>query len=340
MTLTCKTCGAENAPDAAACWNCEASGEAFRGARKGSPIVWIAATVVALGALGGGVWWTMLRDGAPYAGMLNFASAPPPAPAPAPQAHEAESSGPQTRAQLPDWMRPFVTRPDDAPAPAPGAAPDAAFTSTVPAAGEAILIADPVDGPFYVLFKQQLPADYAATLGPLLAQVSDPSQEPARFDALLSEKLEALQRANAVAIAQAETPVLAGMAAGMHRSLRTPDICRAAMTNTQLDHGHLDARHVAAASNMALVRAVASGRASKVSRQPPQAQDIEAFNRELQARLPARIWPIYLAGEMGDLPVEDQCAILSAYWGIIAGYPAEKAAQWTAWQMGGLAAAQ
>lgn len=337
MTLTCKTCGAENASDAAACWNCEASGEAFRGARKGSSIIWIAATVVALGALGGGVWWAVLRDGAPYAGMLNLASAPPATIAPATPDKQPQET-PQTRAQLPEWMRPFVTRPDGAPTPAPAAAPDATFAGEVSAAGEAILIADPVDGPFFVLFKQQLPAEYAATLGPLLAQVPDPSRDAAKFDGLLSERLEALQRANAVAIAQAETPVLAGMAANMHRSLRTPDICRAAMTDTQLDHGNLDARRVAASSNVSLIRAVASGRAAKIPRQAPPAQEVEAFNRELQARLPARIWPIYLAGKMSELPVEDQCAILSSYWGIIAGYTDEKAAQWTAWQMGGLAA--
>jgi ribosomal protein L40E len=264
MTLICKACGAENARDAASCWKCEATGEALRGKSTIPAAIWITATVIAVGALGAGVWWGMLREGAPYGGAPGVASAP---------SAPAQSATPA------------------------GAAADTRMV------GEAILAADPIDGPFFV---------------------------------------SVFQRRNAQAIARAESSILAEMATNMQRSLRTPDICRIALNpdGAPLAHSNLDARRIAAASNVSLIRAVASGRPISAERQPPSPEDVEAFNRDLQARVAERLWSAYQAGDMSSLPVEDQCTILAHYWGVIAGYPPEKAAQWTAAQMWSLASAQ
>ncbi len=53
MTLVCKSCGAENAADAASCWQCEAAGETLRGKKAGPPFALIASAVVVIAAATG-----------------------------------------------------------------------------------------------------------------------------------------------------------------------------------------------------------------------------------------------------------------------------------------------
>lgn len=333
MTLICKSCGAENAPEALSCWKCDASGEALRGGKKAtSAFVWVTAAAVAVGALGGGAWWAVLRDGAPYAGVLNLASTP--AAAPAPSTTPAPATDETPRAQLPDWMKPFVTPPDGAATPADVGTP--MTPAGIPASGEAALLAEPVDGPFFILFKQLLPDDYGRIVGPLLVQVPDPITDADRFDALLLDQLEILQRVNGDTIARAQSSVLAELAANMQRALRTPEICHAGLQRTPLAHSNIEARRIASASNTSLIRAIASGRTSKLVREQPTTQQVEAFYQTLKSRLLANQWTFFESGRMGELPVDQQCAILAAYWGVIAGYSQEDAARWTAWQMSAL----
>jgi len=331
MTTTCNSCGAEIPPDATTCWNCNATGDAVRGTAKvrGSKApLFIALAVIALGAAGGGVWWGVLREGAPYASLLKPAT---PASAPAPT---ADASAPPKRMKLPDWVRSALPRPRGSATPPA----TAASTRDIPAASEAILIADPVDGPFFVTFKQLLPADYATMIAPLLAQIPDPQKEHDRFDELLSNQLEAFQAGNARAIVAAETPVLAEMAANLQRAMRAPEICFAAMQGAYqpLPLANIEARKIAAASNVSLIRAVASGRTAGIARVAPSPTQVQAFNSDLQKRLTAQQWSSFQAGKLEDLPVSDQCIVMAAYWSVIAGYPPEEAAQWTAYQMSGL----
>ncbi len=336
-TTTCHSCGAEIPPDATTCWNCNATGDAVRGtakARGGKAPLFIALAVVLVAAAGGGVWWGVLREGAPFASLLK-----PATPAPA---QTADASAPQERMTLPDWMRPIITRPNGAPASGPVPAAPAPSAREVPATAEALMIADPIDGPFYITFKQLLPADYTAIFAPLLAQVPDPQREHDRFDALLSDQLEAFQTRNARAIIAADTPVLAEMAANMQRAMRTTEICHAAMQGMYqpLPLTNIEARRIAAASNLSLIRAVASGRSAGVARVPPSPTQMQDFNRELQKRLTTQQWTSFQSGQLTSLPINDQCIIMAAYWSVIASYPPEEAAQWTAHQMSGLIPAQ
>lgn len=305
--------------------------------RSKAPLLVILAVLVLAGA-GAGAWWAVLREGAPYANLLS----------PAPETTtsqdtlaSADAASTPERLKLPDWMRSAITRPGGASVPpAPGEATPPKSVREVPAASEALLIADPIDGPFFVTFKQLLPDDYTAMVAPLLTDVSDPQREHDRFDALLSSRLEAFQANNAKAIATAGTPVLAEMAINLQRAMRTPEICYTAMESTYqpLPLANAEARRIATASNLSLIRAVASGRAAAVTRVPPSPTQVRAFNKDLEKRLTAQQWTAFQSGEMGNLPVSDQCIIMAAYWSVIAGYPREEAAQWTAYQMGGLAA--
>jgi hypothetical protein len=158
----------------------------------------------------------------------------------------------------------------------------------------------------------------------------------------LSDQLEAFQARNARAIIAAETPVLAEMAANMQRAMRTTEICHAAMQGTYqpLSLANIEARRIAAASNLSLIRAVASGRSAGVARVPPSPTQVQDFNRDLQKRLTTQQWTSFQAGQLGNLPVNDQCIVMAAYWSVIASYPPEEAAQWTAHQMSGLIPAQ
>lgn len=343
MSVRCHSCSAEITEDAASCWVCKATGAELHGRPTSSkaPLL-IALTIVLLAAAGGGAWWAVLREGAPFASLISPASAPQAAPQQGAQPGQTAEAGPgakDERMKLPDWLRPVLTRPNRAP---PSAAPSPAPASVreVPAAGEALLLADPIDGPFYVTFKELLPADYTAMMAPLLAQVADPQAEHDRFDALLSTQLEAFQARNAKAIASAATPVLAEMAANMQRAMRTTEICHAAMQGTYqpLALANIEARRIAAASNLSLIRAVASGRMERVARVNPSPTQVQAFNKDLEKRLTAQQWNTFQSGELGDLPISDQCIVMAAYWSVIASYPPEEAAQWTAYQMAGLAA--
>lgn len=334
MTATCNSCGAEIAADAEACWNCNATGDAMRGppqARSKAPLL-VVLVIVVIAAAGGGAWWAVLRDGAPFASLLS--------PAPTAPAQVAAASAPSQRMKLPEWLRPMITRPGGASSPSasPMRSAPALTAAEISASSEALLIADPIDGPFYVTFKQLLPADYRAMLAPLLVQVPDPQKEHDRFDQLLSDQLEAFQATNARAIVAADTPVLAEMAANLQRAMRTPEICHAAMQGTYqpLPLANIEARRIAAASNLSLIRAVASGRTAGIARVDPSPTQAQAFNSDLQKRLTARQWTTFQAGGLGDLPVNDQCIVMAASWSVIASYPPEEAAQWTAYQMRGL----
>lgn len=329
-TTTCHSCGAEIAPDADACWNCNATGDVMRGPAKsrGSRLpLYMVLLIVVVGASGAGIWWTTQG--------LNPSVTPAPV-------QSADASAPQERMTLPDWMRPIITRPNGAPASGPVPAAPAPSAREVPATAEALMIADPIDGPFYITFRQLLPADYTVIFAPLLAQVPDPQREHDRFDALLSDQLEAFQTRNARAIIAAETAVLAEMAANMQRAMRTTEICHAAMQGTYqpLPLTNIEARRIAAASNLSLIRAVASGRSAGVARVPPSPTQVQEFNRELQKRLTTQQWTSFQSGQLTSLPINDQCIIMAAYWSVIASYPPEEAAQWTAHQMSGLIPAQ
>ena len=329
MTTTCKSCSAEIAADAEACWNCGTTGDVLRGAGKGSRLpLYAALLIIVFASAGGAAWWILQKPAASSAAPTQT----------------ADASAPQQRMTLPDWMRPIITRPNGA-APSASVPIPAAPTpppTEIPAAGEALMIADPIDGAFYVTFKQLLPADYTAIFAPLLAQVPDPQREHDRFDALLSDQLEAFQARNARAIIAAETPVLAEMAANMQRAMRTTEICHAAMQGTYqpLPLANIEARRIAAASNLSLIRAVASGRSAGVARVPPSPTQVQDFNRDLQKRLTTQQWTSFQAGQLGNLPVNDQCIVMAAYWSVIASYPPEEAAQWAAHHMSGLIPAQ
>jgi len=333
MTVRCKKCGAEITEEAESCWVCKATGKELHGRKVsgGRASILIALAVLFTAAVGGGVWWSVLREGAPFASLLAPGSQQATSATPA----DTQQTGtPPERMKLPDWVRSALPRPRGSATPPA----TAASTRDIPAASEAILIADPVDGPFFVTFKQLLPADYATMIAPLLAQVPDPQKEHDRFDELLSHQLEAFQAGNARAIVAAETPVLAEMAANLQRAMRTPEICFAAMQGAYqpLPLANIEARKIAAASNVSLIRAVASGRTAGIARVAPSPTQVQAFNSDLQKRLTAQQWSSFQAGKLEDLPVSDQCIVMAAYWSVIAGYPPEEAAQWTAYQMSGL----
>lgn len=348
MTIRCNSCGAEITEDAVSCWVCKATGKELNGRAPpfsiGKGPLLIALAVVLVAAVGGGAWWAVLREGAPFSSL--FTPGPTPTPQAAPeqpmQSAEAVPAAKDARMKLPEWMRPGPARPGGAsasPAPAaPAASVPAASAREVPAEGEALLIADPIDGPFFVTFKQLMPADYKTMMAPLLAQTPDPQKEHDRFDELLSDQLEAFQTRNARAIVAADTPVLAEMAANMQRAMRTPEICHAAMQGTYqpLPLANTEARRIAAASNLSLIRAVASGRTAGIARVQPSPTQLKEFNKDLQRRLTTQQWTTFEAGGLGDMAVSDQCIVMAAYWSVIAGYPPEEAAQWTAYQMTGL----
>lgn len=323
MTANCHVCGAEMADDAKACWNCDTPRQVKP--RSKAPLLIILGMVVAA-ALGGGAWWLTTREGG-IAGL--FASV-----APAPAAAEPTDTAAPATAQRPDLARAFPPRAKGKAA-APAAIPSS--TTEVPPKSEAILLADPIDGPFYVEFNKLLPADYGMMVGPILAQVPDPARDAERFDQLLSDSLETFQQQNAGAIAAAEAHVLVEMATNLEQAMRTPEICQAAMQTTYqpLPRANLEARRIAAASNVSLVRAVASGRQHAVQRQQPDQMQQDAFNKDLRKRLTPQLWDTFAAGQMASLPVADQCSVMAAYWAVIAGYPPEQSAQWTAFLMRG-----
>lgn len=337
MIATCHSCGAEIPPDVDTCWNCNATGDAVRGppkSRGSKHPIYIALLIVVFGASGAGIWYATQGLNLPVSPATSAPAAPSPV---------QSASAPAERMTLPDWMRPIITRPNGAAPPsAPIPAAPAPSTREVPAAAEALMIADPIDGPFYITFKQLLPADYTAIFAPLLVQVPDPQREHDRFDELLSGQLEAFQARNARAIVAAETPVLAEMAANMQRAMRTTEICHAAMQGAYqpLRLANIEARRIAAASNLSLIRAVASGRTAGVARVPPSPTQVQDFNRDLQKRLTAQQWTNFQSGQLATLPVNDQCIVMAAYWSVIASYPPEEAAQWTAHQMSALIPAQ
>lgn len=350
MTVRCNSCGAEITEDAQSCWVCKATGRDLNGRappfRIGKGPLLAALAVVGIAAAGGGVWWSVFREDAPFASLLAPVSAPQPAPEPPVQTAEADATSKDERLKLPDWMRPALTRPGGASAlparPEGTGSPAPATPREIPAASEALLIADPIDGPFFVTFKKLLPTDYTAMLAPLLTQVPDPLKEHDRFDELLSTQLEAFQTRNARAIIAAETPVLAEMAVNLQRAMRTTEICHAAMTGTfqPLPLANIEARRIAAASNLSLIRAVASGRSASVARVAPSPTQQQDFNNDLQKRLTNQQWTSFQSGQLASLPINDQCIVMAAYWSIIAEYPPEEAAQWMAHQMSGFIPAQ
>lgn len=203
------------------------------------------------------------------------------------------------------------------------------------AAAEAHLLADPIDGPFFGEFRDLLPADYAAMMSDLLAQVPDPARDMAGFDKLLGKKLEDLRIANAAAIGGAEDSVLDEMAGNMLMAMRAPEYCQAAIdpAGGGLDPGNTVTRRLGAKISLSIVRAIASGRKHAIVRPPLTAAQHASFQSGLEARLYDRQWEAYQTGTMANLPPDEQCAIYVAHWTLIAGYGPALSAAWTADQM-------
>ena len=199
---------------------------------------------------------------------------------------------------------------------------------------EATLMADPIDGQFFLAFKEALPADYAAVMGYLLVQVPDPQRETERFDRLLGERLEVLRLANASYIASAQTSVLDRMADAMLAAMRAPELCQASIDPTGLlDRANTNARRLASASNTSIVQAIASGKTHQVARPAPTRAHVASFNAALQRRLYDRQWQAYHGGTLASLPPDEQCSVHVGVWDVIASYPPELSAIWTAQQM-------
>ena len=200
---------------------------------------------------------------------------------------------------------------------------------------EATLLADPIDGQFFLAFKEALPADYTAIMGYLLVQVPDPQRAMERFDKLLGERLEVLRLANASYIASAETGVLDRMADAMLAAMRAPELCQASIDPTGLlDRANTNARRLSSASNTSIVRAIASGKKHQVARPAPTRAQVASFNAALERKLYDRQWQAYNGGAPASLPPDEQCSVYVGVWDVIASYPPELSAMWTAQQMG------
>ena len=200
---------------------------------------------------------------------------------------------------------------------------------------EATLMADPIDGQFFLAFKEALPADYTAVMGYLLVQAPDPQRAMERFDKLLGERLEVLRLANASYIASAETGVLDRMADAMLAAMRAPELCQASIDPTGLlDRANTHARRLSSASNTSIVQAIASGKKHQVARPAPTRAQVASFNAALERKLYDRQWQAYNGGALASLPPDEQCSVYVGVWDVIASYPPELSAIWTAQQMG------
>jgi hypothetical protein len=197
------------------------------------------------------------------------------------------------------------------------------------------LLADPVDGAFFQEFRDLLPGDYQTVIGYLLVQVPDPSRDMYRFDQLLGERLTVLRTANASDISGAEDKVLDELADNMLAAMRAPEYCQASIdpAGGGLDPANTETRHLAAAINTSIVRAIASGRKHNVARAAPTRVQREAFQRGLESRLYDHQWQAYRSGQMATLPPDEQCTIYVAHWTLIAGFSPALSAAWTADQM-------
>ncbi|OYX49681.1 MAG: hypothetical protein B7Y90_07405 [Alphaproteobacteria bacterium 32-64-14] len=229
----------------------------------------------------------------------------------------------------------IVTLQISAQRPPPFGLPPGSPQSAASLNAEAVLLADPIDGQFFLAFKEALPADYTAVMGYLLVQAPDPQRATQRFDKLLGERLEVLRLANASYIASAETSVLDRMADTMLAAMRAPELCQASIDPTGLvDRANTHARRLSSASNTSIVQAIASGRKHQVARPAPTRAQVAAFNAALQRQLYDRQWQAYSGGALASLPPDEQCSVHVGVWDVIASYPPGLSAIWTAQQMG------
>jgi len=197
---------------------------------------------------------------------------------------------------------------------------------------ETLLLADPVKGAFLKESKQSLPEDYAAIVPPLLQRAVDMPEAAQGFDAIFVQKMQAFQAANITAMAGAETEVLAEFADKQRDMMQMQRLCELAMSDnpTTLPASGTDSRKVAVARDIALLRAVASGRTHAVTRvDPTEAQDI-ALGEQLQAKLTPKQVEDMMSGALVTQPPAERCPVLGAYWRLIADMPAQESATWTA----------
>ena len=194
------------------------------------------------------------------------------------------------------------------------------------------LLADPINGPFMAEFKQLLPAEYAAIVPPLLARAVDDPEAAKAFDATFLQKMQAFQAEHVPAMAGAETAVLAEFAGKQRDVMQTPRLCEAMLADTpqSLDPADAEGRKTVVARDIALLRAVASGRQHGIKRgEPTEEQDI-AFSAQMEPKLtPAQVAAL-TDGSVASMSAHDRCPIVAAYWTVIAGLPSEESANWTA----------
>ena len=194
------------------------------------------------------------------------------------------------------------------------------------------LMADPLNGPFITEFKQLLPEEYAAIIPPLLARAVDEPETANAFDTIFIQKMQAFQTQNIPAMAGAETAVLADFAGKQRDVVQTPRLCEAMLAETPkpLDPADTAGRKTVIARDIALLRAVASGRQHAIKRGAPTDEQDIAFSAQVEPKLtPAQVTAL-TDGSVATMPVRDRCPIVAVYWSTIAGLPAEESALWTA----------
>ena len=117
-------------------------------------------------------------------------------------------------------------------------------------------------------------------------------------------------------------------------AMRAPELCQASIDPTGLlDRANTNARRLASASNTSIVQAIASGKTHQVARPAPTRAQVASFNAALQRKLYDRQWQAYDGGTLASLPPDEQCSVHVGVWDVIASYPPELSAIWTAQQM-------
>ena len=186
--------------------------------------------------------------------------------------------------------------------------------------------------PFLTEFKQLLPEEYAAIIPPLLLRAVDEPETANGFDTIFLQKMQAFQAENIPAMAGAETAVLTDFAGKQRDVVQTPRLCEAMLGDTPkpLDPTDTAGRKIVVARDVALLRAVASGRQHAIKREGPTDEQDIAFSARLEPKLtPAQVTALS-DGSAATMPARDRCPIVAAYWGTIADLPAEESALWTA----------
>lgn len=365
MLVSCRKCGASASDKAEACPKCGAGAEAMLGLAKPCPECsqtiregFPSCPACGLPAASFGGFHRF-----PNA-MATAPPGPPPPPAPPPQPQQAQTQQRQPASREKSgaggliavigvvalvgaiiWGMSQANQNAVPPAPASTpaeAAPAAALPEVAadpPAApaeltpteqAERDLLDDPVTGAFLAEFKSLFPSDYDDVVLSTLREASFLSRS--EIEERILDSMFDFQSRNLTSLLSADSYSLADLAERSAAAMRTPRLCQMAVSGDYSGMDYVDpaGQQALVEQDLALIRAIASGRSYGAPRGDPTVDQEVEFERLMSERLTEAQMNAVMDGSVEFLALEQQCPIMSAIWDTVAGMPTDASAFWTA----------